>query len=197
MVTRLPWQPQWYVNNSFVLSHIPKYESSFGQWASSTYLVAIVTRLPWQPQWYINNCLKLALYLLQSFMGQQVAMVIEISLWLPWGPSYHSNKICGTCLLFQETLVPNISSMWLKTNKLLMFQSGCHGNWVTIAMTYAADAFISKNLHSKYKLNITWKGIMETSLWLLRQQSYYSNEVCGWRLLSQGISLPNMNSIGL
>ena len=26
-------------------------------------------------------------------MGQQVAMVIEVSLWLPWGPSYHSNKI--------------------------------------------------------------------------------------------------------
>ena len=130
-------------------------------------------------------------------MGQQVAMAIEISLWLPWGTSYHSNKICGTCLLFQETLVPNISSIWLKTNKLLMFQSGCHGNWVTIAMRYAADAFISKNLHSKYKLNITWKGIMETSLWLLWQWSYYSNEVCGLCLLSQGISLPNMNSIGL
>ena len=44
-------------------------------------------------------------------MGQQVAMVIEISLWLPSGPSYHSNKICGTCLLFQETLVSNISLM--------------------------------------------------------------------------------------
>ena len=130
-------------------------------------------------------------------MGQQVAMVIEISLWLPCWPSYHSNKICGTCLLFQETLVPNISSIWLKTNKLLIFQSGCHGNWVTIAMRYAADAFISKNLHSKYKLNITLKGIIESSLWLLWQQSYYSNEVCGWCLLSQGISLPNTNLIGL
>ena len=67
-----------------------------------------------------------------------------------------------------------------------MFQSGCHGNWVTIATRYAADAFISKNLHSKYKLNITQKGIIEISLWLLWQQSYLSNEVCGWCVLSQG-----------
>ena len=127
-------------------------------------------------------------------MGQQVAMVIEISLWLPWGPSYHSNKICGTCLLCQETLVPNISLMWLKTNKSL-FQSGCHGNWATIATKYAADAFISKNLHRKYKLNITKTGIIEISLWLLWQQSYYSNEVCGWYLSSQRASIPNMDSI--
>ena len=33
------------------------------------------------PQQFL--CLKLALYLLQSFMGQQVDMVIEVSLWLP------------------------------------------------------------------------------------------------------------------
>ena len=34
---------------------------------------------------YLNNSfsLKLALYLLQSFMGQQVAMVIEVSVSLP------------------------------------------------------------------------------------------------------------------
>ena len=38
-----------------------------------------------------------------------------------------------------------------------MFQSGRHGNWVTIAMRYAADAFVSKNLQSKYKYNITQK----------------------------------------
>ena len=56
-------------------------------------------------------CLKLTSYLVQSFMGQQVAMVIEVSLCLLWGPSYHSNKICGLCPLFQETWVPNINSI--------------------------------------------------------------------------------------
>ena len=40
---------------------------------------------------------------MQSFKGQKVAMVIEVSLWLPWGPIYHSNNICSSCLLFQET----------------------------------------------------------------------------------------------
>ena len=29
----------------------------------------------------------------------------------------------------------------LKTNELLMFQSGCHGNEVSIAMRYEADAY--------------------------------------------------------
>ena len=62
---------------------------------------------------YLNNSFVFSwtLYLVQSFMGLQVAMVIEVSLWLPWGPSYHNNKICGSCLLFQETCMPNISSI--------------------------------------------------------------------------------------
>ena len=29
----------------------------------------------------------------------------------------------------------------LKTKELLTFQSGCHGNWVTIAARYVADAY--------------------------------------------------------
>ena len=71
----------------------------------------------------------LALYLLQSFMDQQVAMVIKVPLWLPYGPSYHSNKICGSSLLFQETWVPNI------------FHSGRHGNPVFIETRYEAEAY--------------------------------------------------------
>ena len=45
-----------------------------------------------------------------------------------------------------------------------MFQSGCPGNWVTIATRYAVDTLISKNLHSKYKLSITEKGIIDILL---------------------------------
>ena len=63
MVTRLPWQPQCYVNNSFVLNHI---DFTFGMVllynnASVMYLVLMVTRLPWQPQCYVNNSFVLSL----------------------------------------------------------------------------------------------------------------------------------------
>ena len=55
-------------------------------------------------------------------------------------------------------IIPKISiadmdSIQHRTEELLTYHCGCHGNLVTIAMRYAADAFISKNLHSKYKLN--------------------------------------------
>ena len=32
----------------------------------------------------------------------------------------------------------------LRTKELLTFHSGCHGNWVTIATRYVADAYGSK-----------------------------------------------------
>ena len=48
-----------------------------------------------------------------------------------------------------------------------MFQSSCHGNLVTIAMRYVADAYCPKNLHTKYGLNATEdKGVIDVSLWL-------------------------------
>ena len=34
-----------------------------------------------------------------------------------------------------------MDSIRLKINELLMFYSGCHGNLVTIAMRYMADAY--------------------------------------------------------
>ena len=34
----------------------------------------------------------------------------------------------------------------LKTKELLTFHSGCHGNWVTIATRYVADAYRFKEL---------------------------------------------------
>ena len=60
---------------------------------------------------YMSLSFTLTSYLVQSFMDQQISMVIKVSLWLPWGPSYHSNKICDSCLLFQETWMPNINSI--------------------------------------------------------------------------------------
>ena len=39
---------------------------------------------------------------------------------------------------------------------------------------------VSGNLHSKYQLNMAQdKGVIEVSLWLPWQPSYYSNEVSG------------------
>ena len=34
----------------------------------------------------------------------------------------------------------NMNSNRLKTKELLTFHSGCHGNWITIATRYVADA---------------------------------------------------------
>ena len=65
-----------------------------------------------------------------------------------------------------------------------MFQSACHGNWVTIAMRYAADVFISKNLHSKYKLNITWK-----ELWRLHCGCYGNKVTIAMRYVAYAYCL--------
>ena len=69
---------------------------------------------------------------------------IEVSLWLPWQPSYHGIQVCGWCLSSQGTSMPNMSSIQLKAKELLMFHSGCHGNWVTIAARYVADSYCPK-----------------------------------------------------
>ena len=37
-----------------------------------------------------------------------------------------------------------MNSMQFKTKELLRFQSGCHGNWVTIATRYVVDAYCLK-----------------------------------------------------
>ena len=40
--------------------------------------------------------------------------------------------------------IPNMNSLQSKTNELLMFHSGCHGNQVSIVMRYEADAYCPK-----------------------------------------------------
>ena len=55
-----------------------------------------------------------------------------------------------------------------------------------------------RNVHTKYWLNTTEeKGVMKILAWLPWQLSYHSNEVAGWCLSCQGISMPNIDSIGL
>ena len=36
--------------------------------------------------------------------------------------------------------MPNVDSIWIKTNKLLTYHYGCHSNIVTIATRYVPDA---------------------------------------------------------
>ena len=43
-----------------------------------------------------------------------------------------------------------------KTNKLLMFHSGCHGNQVFIATRHESESYCSKNLRAKFGLNMTY-----------------------------------------
>ena len=40
--------------------------------------------------------------------------------------------------------MPNVDSIWLKTNKLLSYHYGYHSNLVTIAARYVADAYHPK-----------------------------------------------------
>ena len=40
--------------------------------------------------------------------------------------------------------MPNVKSIQLKTKELLTYQCSCHGNLVTIAMRYVADAYHPK-----------------------------------------------------
>ena len=70
--------------------------------------------------------------------------VIKVSLWLPWQLSYYSNEVHDLWVLSQRTSIPNMNSMRLKTKELLRFQSGCHGNWVTIATRYVVDVYCLK-----------------------------------------------------
>ena len=59
--------------------------------------------------------------------------------WITMGMGYEADVYCNL------------------TKDLSMFYSSCHENYVTneLAMRNAADAFIPKNFHSKYKLNTT------------------------------------------
>ena len=44
--------------------------------------------------------------------------------------------------IFPKNLyIPNMDSIQPKTEELLTYHCGCHGNFVTIATTYMADAY--------------------------------------------------------
>ena len=55
-------------------------------------------------------------------------IIIEVSLWLPWELSYHSNEVCVSFQLSQRTSIPNVNSARSKTKELLRIHSGCHGS---------------------------------------------------------------------
>ena len=58
--------------------------------------------------------------------------VINVSPWLPWKLSYHSNSVVVWCLSCQGTSIPNIDSIWLKKKVLawLPWQLSYHSNEV-------------------------------------------------------------------
>ena len=67
----------------------------------------------------------------------------------PEKPPYQ-NEADAYC--FKETSIPNMNSIRYETKKLSRFQSGCHGNLVTIAIQLMP--IIPTNLHSKCKLSM-------------------------------------------
>ena len=50
-----------------------------------------------------------------------------------------------------------MNSNRVKTKKLLTFDSGCHGNWITIAMRYVADAYLPKEAPYQIRTEIDLK----------------------------------------
>ena len=57
--------------------------------------------------------------------------------------------------------MPNVNSTWLKTKELLTYYYGCHGNLVTIATRYVADAYHPKK---GFILNMTSIGLKTKEL---------------------------------
>ena len=49
--------------------------------------------------------------------------------------------------------MPHMDSIGLKTKELLTYYCGCHGNLVTIAMRYVADAYCPYQIWTQYNLN--------------------------------------------
>ena len=56
--------------------------------------------------------------------------------------------------------MPNVDSLWLKTNKLLSYHYGCHSNLVTIATRYVANVYCPKE--ALYQM-WTHYGLKQTS----------------------------------
>ena len=65
-----------------------------------------------------------------------------------------ATRYVAECLLSQGISIPNMNSIQLKTNELLVFHSGCHGNQVPIAARYEADAYCPD------------ERVIDVSLWL-------------------------------
>ena len=61
-----------------------------------------------------------------------------------------------------------MTSIGLKIKELFTLHCGCHGNLVTIAMRYVADAYHTKKASStKYDFNSTQdKRVIHITLWL-------------------------------
>ena len=72
---------------------------------------------------------------------------IKALLWLAWGPSYHSNSVCGWCLLSEKSFMLNMNSIPLTDliqKSLLRYHCECHGNIVAIATGYFANVYYPK-----------------------------------------------------
>ena len=171
-------------------------------WLNTTEEKGVIKVLPWL-LWQLSYHSNVAVWLMPALprnlhtkFGLNMTKekgVIKVSPWLPWQLSYHNNEVIGWCLLCQGISIPNIVWIQLKTKELLMFHLGCHGNCVTIATRWLADA-----CHAKYWLNMTEeKEVIKVSLWLPWQLSYHSNKVVGWCLLCQGAFIPNIDWIPL
>ena len=56
----------------------------------------------------------------------------------------HCQQCMWLSLLPQGISIPNVNSIKYEVKELLTYHCGCHGNLVTIAMRYVADAYHPK-----------------------------------------------------
>ena len=154
MVTRLPWQPQWYVNNCFVLSHIKSIFHMTDLWYNRH---QAHTSLLWQPGYNDNysdtsitllSCIILSPCLVWRFVetiGSASLLIAMVTL-LPWQPQWNliNSFVLSHIELVVATEVPWNDSYQLHASLLWKF---CyHGNQTETSITPLSWVLLSSYL---------------------------------------------------
>ena len=120
---------------------------------SDKWVIDVLVWLPWQPSFHKNEewgwCLLYQGITLpnMNWIKLKTNELLMFSL-VAMATKFHSIEVWGWCLLSQGISILNMNQIDLNTKELLMFH---HGNQVSIAMTYEADAYCLKDLHTKYE----------------------------------------------
>ena len=184
MVTKLPWQRNWYINNSCFLNHIEFIFSIKLPWHNRHRLH---TSMPQQLGCHANcsdtSITPLSLDVLNSYLAWDFLGTLNISqiiryygYWVTMAPTViHQLLLCLKLYwihvwygaFFQQDLRQR-SNLYITVVAKETYLSHQQGMWLM--------PFITRVLHAKYDLNRTQDiEVIKVSLWLPWQSSYHSN----------------------